>query len=96
MATAVNLKTQNNVTRQGVVGFSWTTLFFGFFVPLLRGDWKWFIIMLIANLFTAWIASIIFCFIYNKIYTRNLLESGYSPADAYSQQLLVQAGLISN
>ena len=49
-------------------GFSWTTLFFGIFVPLCRGDWKWFLIMLIANIFTYGLASIVFAFIYNKIY----------------------------
>ena len=58
-------------------GFSWTTLFFGIFVSLCRGDWKWFLIMLIANIFTYGLASIVFAFIYNKIYINDLLEKGY-------------------
>ena len=58
-------------------GFSWTMLFFGIFVPLYRGDWKWFLIILIANIFTYGWASVIFAFIYNKIYINDLLEKGY-------------------
>ena len=58
-------------------GFSWTMLFFGIFVPLYRGDWKWFLIILIANIFTYGWASVVFAFIYNKIYINDLLEKGY-------------------
>ena len=58
-------------------GFSWTMLFFGVFVPLYRGDWKWFLIILIANIFTYGWASVVFAFIYNKIYINDLLEKGY-------------------
>ena len=58
-------------------GFSWTMLFFGIFVPLCRGDWKWFLITLIADLFTYGLASVVFDFIYNKIYIDDLLEKGY-------------------
>lgn len=58
-------------------GFSWTTLFFGAFVPLCRGDWKWFLIMLIAAMFTMGISSLVFCFVYNKIYIDELLGQGY-------------------
>ena len=58
-------------------GFSWTMLFFGIFVPLYRGDWKWFLIILIANIFTYGWSSVVFAFIYNKIYINDLLEKGY-------------------
>ena len=58
-------------------GFSWTMLFFFFFFPLYRGDWKWFLIILIANIFTYGWASVVFAFIYNKIYINDLLEKGY-------------------
>ena len=52
-------------------------LFFGIFVPLCRGDWKWFLIILVANLFTYGLASVVFAFVYNKIYIKDLLEKGY-------------------
>ena len=45
MATPVNLK-KGDLQKESVVGFSWTTLFFSFFVPLFRKDWKWVGIML--------------------------------------------------
>ena len=70
---------KNEIGQVKVVkeGFSWTMLFFGIFVPLCRGDWKWSLIILIANLFTYGLASVVFAFIYNKIYINDLLEKGY-------------------
>lgn len=63
--------------KEAPVGFSWTTLFFGFFVPLLRKDLKWFAIMLIAQIFTLGISVLVFPFIYNKIYIKSLISEGY-------------------
>lgn len=66
-------------------GFSWTTLFFGFFVPLFRGDVKWFFIILIVNVIVGSITAgigllvtwIVFPCIYNGRYISDLGKKGY-------------------
>ena len=42
---------KDKLVKEAPVGFSWTVLFFGGFVPLVRGDWGYFFIMLVANYF---------------------------------------------
>lgn len=59
------------------IGFSWTVLLFSFFVPLVRGDWKWFVIMFLLASFTCNLSTIPLAFIYNRIYARDLLRKGY-------------------
>ncbi len=59
------------------VGFSWTVLFFNFFPPLLRGDRKWGIIMFLLALLTSGASALIFMFIYNKLYIKDLIISGF-------------------
>ncbi|RVZ98219.1 HrgC protein [Helicobacter pylori] len=77
------------------MGFSWTTLFFGFFVPIIRGDVKWAIVMVVVTLFTFVLSNIVFAFIYNKQYTTKLLESGYEPTDEYSRGILRSRDMIA-
>ena len=50
MATSTTLTHPSGVTKEAFVGWSWTTFIFGIWVPLLRGDIKWFAIMLVVNL----------------------------------------------
>ncbi len=95
MARELNLR-KGELVKTGLVGFSWTTFFFGFFVPLLRGDFKWTVILLICCVLSFGLANLVFCFFYNKIYTSNLLEAGYVPADDFSREILVRAGLMGN
>lgn len=95
MAVKVNLR-KGNLTKKGFVGFSWTTFFFGFFVPLFRGDWLWMLIMLILCCVSFGIANIILAFLYNKFYTTKLLEDGWEPADELSKNVLINKGLIIN
>ncbi|WP_120805982.1 HrgC protein [Helicobacter pylori] len=86
---------KDHLIKKGLVGFSWTTFFFGFFVPIIRGDVKWAIVMVVAALFTFGLSNIVFAFIYNKQYTTRLLESDYEPADEYSRGILQSRGMIA-
>lgn len=71
--------------RKAPVGFSWTMLFFGFFPPMIRGDWKWVGIVLGGGLLLAvisagilgWVPSLVGAFIWNKHYLRSLVNDGY-------------------
>ncbi|UTR13865.1 DUF2628 domain-containing protein [Salipaludibacillus sp. LMS25] len=99
----VQLKNNAGVIKEVKVGFSWTTFFFGLFPALFRGDLKWaaiiFIITLIVGIstmgFGVSIPGIIFSFIYNKLYIKDLLEKGYRPANDSSQQALHVRGIVT-
>ncbi|MBS4196436.1 DUF2628 domain-containing protein [Lederbergia citri] len=97
------LKNSGGVTKEVKIGFSWTTFFFGFFPALFRGDLKWaaimFIISAAVGAFTfglgAWIPGIVFSFVYNKIYIKELIEKGYQPANDETRNLLESNQIIS-
>jgi len=93
MASQINLL-RGSIIRKCFIGFSWTVLFFGFFVPLFRGDWAWSLVMLLVGILTGGIANIIFAFTYNKNYTRKLLERGFLPVERQSRNLLITEGII--
>lgn len=91
------------VTKEVKVGFSWTTFFFAFFPALFRGDLKWAVIMFIISFsvgiftlgFGAWISGLIFSFVYNKIYIKELLEKGYRPSNEHDRAVLENNQIIS-
>lgn len=74
------LEHRREETKTCPIGFSWAVLFLGPFVPLYRGNWKWFIIMVIADVLTFGLTWLIFPFMYNKVYVKDLLRKGYSPS----------------
>ena len=47
-------------SKEAPVGFSWTLLAFGIFVPLFRGHWRWAFILFMAHFILMMIASILF------------------------------------
>lgn len=71
------LKNEHGVIKEVKKGFSWTTLLFGIFVPLTRGDLKWFLISIAADIVTFGLFWLVFPFFYNKVYLNDLLNEGY-------------------
>ena len=73
----VKLK-KNGIQKNVKKGFSWTMLFFGFLVPVVRGDIKWAIITFLAAWVTLGISWLVFPFIYNQRYIEDLVSDGWS------------------
>lgn len=63
--------------KEAHVGFSWTTFFFGPFPMLFRGSWKWFAIIFILALITWGLSNLVFMFIINKFYIKDLIADGF-------------------
>jgi hypothetical protein len=86
MATRIKMKQKDTgLTKDGFIGYSWTTLFFGSFPALFRGDFMTFIGVFVVLLILAFIslgigtfiAMFAWSFMYNKYYTKKLIEKGY-------------------
>lgn len=93
MATRIQMRhSKTGVYKDGFIGFSWTYLFFGFFVPLFRGHYPMtaihFLIYLV-NWMTFGILGVIMAFMFNKFYTLRLIEDGYEFDD--SEELVKRA-----
>ncbi len=85
MAKRIALTHTNGLHKEAFIGFSWTSLFFGFIPAIFRGDFLGVVVYLFLAFllitFTAglgllpfWILWAIF---YNKWHTRRLVERGY-------------------
>lgn len=78
MAGTVRLRhPQTGIVKTGLYGFSWTTLFFSGIPALCRGDLVTGVIVLLLSASSFWVAAVIWAFVYNRVYTTRLLESGY-------------------
>lgn len=77
------------------LGFSWTTLFFGFFSMIFRGDWKWGSIQFGLNCITFGLSWFVMPFFYNELYIKELLRKGFVPIDENQANYLVAKGVIS-
>ncbi|MCD1147489.1 hypothetical protein LQU94_05115 [Peptoniphilus sp. KCTC 25270] len=93
----------NGKDKEVKIGFSWTTLFFGFLVPLFRGDFLWMFIMILAESILGYITfgfgisivNLFFGFMYNKIYIRKLLDQGFIPHPNHKEEVSLYTGRLS-
>lgn len=78
MATSVNIKhTSSGLTKTGYYGFSWTYLFFGWLVPVFRGELGVAALHLLFTMFSLGIWQLIASFMYNKQHMQRLITSGW-------------------
>ena len=90
----VRLKNDIGMVKEAKIGFSFTTFFFGPFVPALRGDWKSAGLLLVGAIITSGISTLVFPFVYNKLYIKELLMKGFLPASDNDRNILVEKGFI--
>nr|WP_294841177.1 hypothetical protein [uncultured Methylotenera sp.] len=90
MATKVIIQHPvNGLTRNGYFGYSWTYLFFGWLVPLFRGELGVAALHMLFTLFTFGLWQLIVSFLYNKQYMTRMLEKGYVLKD--TEQVMAEA-----
>ena len=94
----IRVKNDIGKTKEIKIGFSWSTFFFGVFVPLFRGDWKWFLIIIGIDLALT-ITGLIFimpllmlglAFFYNRLYAKDLYNKGYRGLTSEENQELIK------
>ena len=68
---------ESGLVKKGYLGYSWSYLFFGWFVPIFRGELGVGLLDLAITLFSAGLSQLIFPFIYNRQHMTRLLLSGW-------------------
>ena len=92
----VNLKHSNSgVNKSGYTGYCWTYFFFGFFVPIFRGEIFIGVLHIIFSIVTLGLFQLIIPFLYNKQYTTRLLTNGWelNDTEANNQRARLKIGI---
>ena len=80
----------SGINKNGFVGYCWTYFFFGFFVPIFRGEISIGIFHLIFSLVTFGIFQLIMPFLYNKQFSTRLLTNGWELNDTDERNQLAR------
>ena len=84
---------KTGLSKNCPTGFSWTTLFFGFFVPIVRGWYLYAAVFFALAMITAGLSMIVYPFIINKHYATYLIEHGYTPVSDDGVQRTQEMGV---
>ena len=81
---------QSGVEKYCHVGYSWTYFFFGFFVPIFRGEISIGIYHLIFSIITFGLFQLVMPFLYNKQSSIRLLTNGWELNDIEENNTLAR------
>jgi hypothetical protein len=94
MATAVPIRhKESSMMKTGLSGFSWIYLFFGWLVPVFRGELGVGALHLLFSVVTFGLWQFIACFIYNKQYMTRMITNGWELAGSEEENLKARAAL---
>jgi hypothetical protein len=85
--------TQSGLVKSGYVGFCWTYWFFGWLVPVFRGEIGIGVLHLILTICTFGLFQIIMAFLYNKQFMTRQLTSGWVLSDTEELNILAKTKL---
>ena len=95
---------ENGTLRKEVkFGFSWGAFFLGFIYPLIKEDYMVagisFVVISIASMIffpLIFVLSMVFGFLYNKMYVKKLIKQGWHPFTEEDAQVLKKNGILFN
>ena len=95
---------ENGTLRKEVkFGFSWGAFFLGFIYPLIKEDYMVagisFVVISIASMIffpLIFVLSMVFGFLYNKMYVKKLIKQGWHPFTEEDAQVLKMNGILFN
>ncbi|MCB1537368.1 MAG: hypothetical protein H6865_04000 [Rhodospirillales bacterium] len=94
MATIIPIRhVESGLVRDGLYGYSWTYLFFGWFVPLFRGELMVAALHALFTFLTVGVWQVIASFIYNRQYMTRMLTQGWVLAGTEEQNAKARAAL---
>ena len=93
---------ENGTLRKEVkFGFSWGAFFLGFIYPLIKGDYMAagisFAVIGVASMIffpLIFVLSMVFGFLYNKMYVKKLIKQGWHPFTEEDAQILRMNGIL--
>ena len=87
----------SGIVKVGYVGYSWTYLVFGWFVPVVRGELGVGVLHLVITLMTFGLSQLVFPFLYNRQYMVRMLTSGWEldSNDAHYDLARVKLNILS-
>ena len=81
---------ESGVEGSCFVGYSWTYFFFGFFVPIFRGEISTGIFHFIFSIVTFGLFQLVMPFLYNKQYSIRLLKNSWVLEDSEEKNSLAR------
>jgi len=80
----------SGIRKTARLGWSWTYYYFGFLVPVFRGEILIGVLHLVITVFTFGLFQIIWSFLYNKQHATRLLTTGWVLADTSEVEMFAK------